>query len=305
VDWTLPGLNTRETALAIWLAALSLWLLSKPDVRRSLWQVLKTIFGSVFIGGVIAVAAAYSAGIALALRQFGYWNTEMTKLAAVWFVAFALVAVVNTKNVDRSYYRRLLLHNLGIAVIAEFIVKLHTFPLPVEIVFTPVVFILIAVNVYTGVKQTPEYTPVRAATNWLLGLVGVVLLSFGLAYIATHFSQITTVEKAEELLLPFMLTLCFVPFLVGLRFFVVYQTTLHMIRYNLRDNVPLYAFARRSIITGCGFNLGKAQLFEAEYRGRLLGATSHQDVDRVMGEFREAWARGHRVRVEPWHEPDF
>jgi hypothetical protein len=75
----------------------------------------------------------------------------------------------------------------------------------------------------------------------------------------------------------------------------------HMTRYRLHDNMPLYAFARRSILTAWGLNLGTAQLFETAFRGRLLGRASRQDVDRVMREFHEAWARGHRVRVEPWH----
>ena len=96
-----------------------------------------------------------------------------------------------------------------------------------------------------------------------------------------------------------MLTLCFVPFLVALRFFVIYQTMLHMTRFALRDNVPLYAFARRSILTACGLNLGKAQLFETEFRARLLLANSRQDVDRVMQAFLPAWTHGRRVRSSP------
>jgi Na+/phosphate symporter len=102
VSWAIPGLNTRETALVAWVGGFLLVVLTKRDIRRSFGQVLKSVLGSVLVGGVIAVAAAYATGIALLVRHLGHWDSEMTKLAVLWFVGFALVAVFNVNNVDRS-----------------------------------------------------------------------------------------------------------------------------------------------------------------------------------------------------------
>jgi hypothetical protein len=78
----------------------------------------------------------------------------------------------------------------------------------------------------------------------------------------------------------------------------VWQTMLHMIRFGLHDNERLYRFTRRSIIRACGPHLGKAQLFESEFRGRLWGASSEREVSGMMDEFRKEWRRGRRVKVD-------
>jgi hypothetical protein len=84
---------------------------------------------------------------------------------------------------------------------------------------------------------------------------------------------------------------------VPVRYMIVWQSILHMIQFGLRDNDRLYRFTRRSLIRTCGAHLGKAQLFESEFRGRLSGAASEADVSRVMDDFRTEWARGRRVQV--------
>lgn len=95
-----------------------------------------------------------------------------------------------------------------------------------------------------------------------------------------------------------MLTACFLPFLVGVRYVSVWQAMLHMIRFGLHENDRLYRFARRSIIRTCGMHLGKAQLFESKFRGRLWGASSEAEVARVMDDFRAEWSQGRRVKAD-------
>src|SRR5215216_5681384 len=131
--WALPGLNTRETALAFWLAVFLVFVLSKRDVRRSFGSLSKLIVTSKLLFGVIAGAAAYASGCAYLLDRVGYLEPSMIAIAAVWF-AFALAITFITRNVDASYYRKVLLRNLGAAALIEFVVNVHTFPLPVELV---------------------------------------------------------------------------------------------------------------------------------------------------------------------------
>jgi hypothetical protein len=302
VRWVVPELNTRETALVVWLGAFLLFALTKRDVRNSMGGLLKLVLCSRLLGGVILGAAVYVTCVVLLLKRSGYWGSEMTKLTVLWFVGLALIAVFNTKNVNASYYGRLVLHNLGLNVVVEFLVNLHTFPLPVELVLVPVAFLLVGVQAVA--RNKPEYGPTRKLTAWCLGLLGAVSLSFALTYAGSHFDEVATTAKAKEFLLPFVLTACLAPFLVALRFLIVYQTMLHMIKFGLHGNVALYRFARRSIFRTCGLNLGKAQLFETEFRGRLWGATTEAEVRRVVSAFQDAWARRRRVNVGHDNPPE-
>jgi hypothetical protein len=288
----LPGLNTRETAVVVWLGAVLLFALTKGDVRRSIGGLLKLILTSPWIAGALLMAAAWATASILLLVYVGYWEPPMTRVAVVWFVGFALVALFNTKDVDESYFYRLLLHNLGLAVVVEFIVALHTFPLPVELILVPLAFLLVGSQVIA--ESDAEFAPARKLIAWCLGLLGATSLAFSLAYVAGHLDEVATAEKIKDFLLPLVLTACFVPFLVGVRYLSVWQSMLTMIRVGLHDNDVLYRFARRSIVGACGVNLLKAQLFASRFRGRLWGATSEAEVTRVVEDFRQTWSRQQR-----------
>jgi hypothetical protein len=276
----------------VWVSGFLLFAFTKSDVRRSIGGLLKLILTSAWIAGALLVSAAWATTSILLLVYLGYWEPPMTKVAVVWFVGFALVALFNTKDVDESYLYRLLLHNLGLAVVVEFIVALHTFPLPIEMILVPLVFLLVGSQVVA--KSDPEFAPARKPIAWCLGLLGAASLAFSLVYVAGHFDEVATAEKIKEFLLPLTLTACLVPFLVGVRYLSVWQSMLTMVRFGLHDNDDLYRFARRSIIRACGINLLKAQLFASKFRGRLWGATSEAEVTRVVEDFRQTWSRGQR-----------
>jgi hypothetical protein len=67
--------------------------------------------------------------------------------------------------------------------------------------------------------------------------------------------HLLTTAKTEEFLLPVVLTVVFIPFLVVLRYLVVWQTMLHMIRAGVHGDDALYRLARRSIVRACGTSL--------------------------------------------------
>jgi hypothetical protein len=287
--WTIPGLNTRETALLVWLAIFALFMATKPDVRRSVASVFKTLLGSVFLTVMIASAAAWATGAVLLLRWLGDWQLAMAKVAVAWFIGSALIAVFYTDSVDSHYFRRLVVRNVAIAAIVEFVVNLHTFPLPIELVFVPLAALLVLVQAYAATDPA-QYAAVSKVVAVALGLLGAASLAYSITYFVAHSSQVLAADKVEEFTLPVALTLLFVPYLVVLRFAVVYQTMLHMVRFGLRENAALYPFARRAIVRACGPSLGRAQLFEKRFCGQLWGATSEAEVEQVISAFEAAWA---------------
>src|SRR6266516_534260 len=137
MKWAIPGLNTRETALLVWVGGFLVVSLANRDIRSSFVELFKSVFTEVFGGGLMLLAAVYTAVTVLMLRWVGYWEGDMAKVAVLWFGGFALVAMLNKKNVNALYFRRLLLHNLRLAVAVEFVAHLHTFPLPIELLFVP------------------------------------------------------------------------------------------------------------------------------------------------------------------------
>jgi hypothetical protein len=285
----IPGLNTRETALVAWLAVFLLWALAKREVRGSFGQVLKTILTSKWVGGVIGATAVYAVLTIVLLRYVGYWENEMAKTAALWFFGIAMVAIFRTNRTHARYFRRLVLDNLALAAVVEYVVNLHTFPLLVELVLVPLTFLLVGVQAVAEVY--PQQAAARKPVVWLLSVLGLTAVSFSLVYLVRHFEEVATAEAIKDFLLPLILTVLFLPYLYVVRLIVVWQTMLHMIRFGFEGNRQLYWFTRRLVIRACGLSLRRAEFFEARFRGRLWGAANEEEVFRVVAQFRRVCHR--------------
>ena len=288
MDWAIPGLNTRETAIVIWTALLLAFLLTKHDVRRSFLQLGRTIFGSVWLVGPIIAVVIYMVGVVAALREVGYWTSAMSKLTVVWFVGGALVALFNTRDVDVSYYRTLVLRNVGLVVIIEFVSSLHTFPLPIELLFVPLATLLVVTQAFA--ESSREHAAARKPLAVMTTLIGLTSLSLSLNYVVGNFAHVATASNVKALALPLVLTCCLLPFLVAMRYVTVWQTMLHMVRAGLEGDDALYHFTRREIVRACGASLARAQFFESGFRGRLWGVSTKREVTEIVDDFHTAWA---------------
>lgn len=294
--WTLFSLNTRETAILVWVVVSVAVALSKADLRGSIFGLIKLLTTTRILAGLILAAAVFVAGVALTLRWAGDWESSMTLIAVVWFLSFGVVALFKTNNVDAAYFRHLVLRNLGMAVLVEFIVNLHTFPLPVELVLVPLSILLVLMQVVAAAD--PNLQSAQRVLAWLVAVPGVIAIVYSAVYFATHVSRVVNAEKGREFFLPFVLTVGFLPVLVLARYFVVWQTMLHMIEAGMEDDPRLDRTTRRLVVGACGLSLAKAQLFESEYRGRLWGTSTTDEVRDTVERFKGAWQSGQRVKVE-------
>jgi hypothetical protein len=280
--------------MVFWTVAFAAWMLTKPDVRRTTAPLFKTFFGSIFLPGVLLLAAAWSAGAIFVLIRFGEWHWEMTKVAVLWFFGIAFVAMFRGKPVDGSYLRHLVLHSLRLAAVVEFITNIHPFPLVVELLLVPLAAVLVMVQALA--EGDEQYAPIRGVLAWAISLFGLVSLSFSLVYLAGHFKHVVTIEKVEAFLLPVILSAAFVPFLYIVRLFTLYQTTFHMVHFGLSDNEQLYRFTRKLILRSLRLSVARAELFETRFRGRLWNASDERDVSRVVTGFERAWDARHNPR---------
>ena len=221
----------------------------------------------------------------------------MGKTTVLWFLCAGLVTAFSIKRKDRHYFLRLVVRNLGIAAVIDYLTNIRPFPLYVWLVLVPIILL------FSGVEALAKADPQKAAaekpSSFILSILGLVVLAFSLAYVVRHFDELATIEKTKDFLLPLLLTTCFIPFLYASALFIAYQTMLTMTHLGFRRNEGRYPFARRMILHACGFNLGRAQLFEEQFRGRLWGAENEVEVEQVVDEFRQAW----KTRRSPSPQP--
>lgn len=287
-------ISDREIAVAAWFAAALIALFLSRGIRRALLAMSVTVFSSLLLVMIATSAAAYASAVVLALAALGYWSPTMAAATVCWFIGYGFIVSREAKRTGLDFARRVLLHNLGLAALIEYLANLRSFPLPVELVLVPVsavLAMLIAVcEIQTGMTQAK-----RVFVSALAAL-GLSSLGFSVAGLASDPGATANWGSAKAVLLPFVLSACCLPYVHGIRLFVVWQTVLAMLRFSLRGDESLYRFARIEIIKACGWSLRRVRLFDQRFRGRVVQPANELQVRKVLSEFRRA-CEMHRTRA--------
>jgi hypothetical protein len=288
---SIPGLNTRETALVVWLVVLAVLLGRRRSVWDALWNVVTSLFQRYVIAAWLS-ALIYTGIVIAVLIHFRYWNLELLKGTIVWFFGSALVALFSTEPVGAHYYRQLILRNVAVVALVEFVVNLYTLPLPVELVLVFFMLFLPALQAVSTISPDltgAKYDAVRRLISGCLSLLGVFLLLSSVIQIVLHWNETFSLEKGREFALPLVLSVAFVPILYFWKYFGTVQSMLVLVRFGIQgENSDLYRFARRRILGAIGFSVRRADLFSREFRHRLWGASTEDDVLHTIEAFRKS-----------------
>jgi hypothetical protein len=138
-------LNNREWALVIWFFAFIIFALfsSKMDkVRESFKKLLKAFFVKA-IFPTFALMIIYICVVVFALFEIGLWESHQLKNTIIWAVSVGAVSLfkVAAREKKRHLFRNLVLDNLKLVAIIQFVVGVYTFGLIVEILIVPALVI--------------------------------------------------------------------------------------------------------------------------------------------------------------------
>jgi hypothetical protein len=288
---TFAGLNTRETALVIWIGGALVFSLMRPTIRAAGSNLLKVLFGTPALAAALFGAVAYVGLGGYLLWETGYWDVSMTKTAIFWFFGIALASIFNIKHINRKYFRNLIVGNFAFVAIVEYLDSLRTFPLAIELLFLPTILLLVGCQAIGDTR--PEYALAKKLVDNLLAIAGLATLIFALTGIVADFRNILTIEHAKDFLLPVILTMWFLPYVYLIHYIVKMQSSLHMLHFWLRDDEQLFRFTKLQILRICGLNLARAQLFHEEFGGRLWGIKTKLDALQVIVDFRNTCLMRH------------
>jgi len=291
VIWTVPDLNTRETAALVWVVLALGIAVAIPSLRVVVIDGVK-IATKPFVAIMLAATTLLAAAITICLAWFGYWRASMIPTTVAWFVGTAIVGTFSMGGVGEL--RRLATRTVAFAAVVEFVSNAYTFPLSVELLLVP--FVVILVTLTSFADRRPEFAILRAPFKVIGAALFVGTLTPTIVYLVQHAGQLASADRAREFLLPLILTVAFLPYFYLVQMVVAWQTALSMLKSQMQDRPSLLKAARRALIRSCHASLPRIQLFEPEFRWRLTTATSEEDIQRTMGDFNDAAAE------RPWRK---
>lgn len=258
----------------------------KPSIRGAIADFFKTLAQTKLVLVVVISAALYEVVGVIVIWRFGYWHVSMTKIAVLWYFGTAIAALGNLKGKTTRYLRTVVISSITVAAIVEFISTLYTFPLPVELLLVPLMFLLVALNVVADYHtKTPGSAQVKSCLSFSIGFLGISILIFSIVRTVQSYSDTLTVETLEEFLLPLALAIWFIPFLYFNRTFAVLHDALIMVRFKLGDNKQLYRYAKKAVLRRCLLSASRAELFAGSFQYRFWPGLDRNGVDEIIREF--------------------
>jgi hypothetical protein len=260
INTIIAEINNREKSIILWFLLLILWAFFQKAVRSAFVRVLKAFFKPKLFIPFLALSG-YIVLIVLFFYKVGFWKTFLLKDTLVWFFGFAFVNYVNINktNEDVGFFKKILIDNLKLFVVIQFVVNMYVFSLPLELLITPITALIVGMQAVSSYKE--KYKTAQKILNGILSTIGFIFIifSFSKAFVNSNnfFSSITF----YKMILPLILSIPLLPFIYLLALGMLYETT--FIRLSIKKyyktNLKHIKF---KLITTCHFNLNRLKRFQ-------------------------------------------
>ena len=207
----LDSISNRELAFLIWIFLIFLVILFKASVRKVVANLLQMIFWSKLTVYFLAVAF-YTAGIVYLLWRINLWDISQVKNTVLWFFTAGAASLFNiTDKNKKNYLKDTVKDILSITAVLQFLSGIYSFTLAVELVFLPLVFLLVGMMVIA--KNKPEHYQVFRILNKLVIFGGLFLICYTLFKIIFDFQSFANNGTLNDFLIPATLSFLFLPML--------------------------------------------------------------------------------------------
>ncbi len=265
--------KSREIASFSWLLILLSIGLFNSGIRKSLIQVLKAFFQKSILLTIL-FSIIYSACITYLLQRLGFWQWNMVKNVIAWFIGSAFIVLMSlTKSNEQGFFRRLLLNNLKILAILQFIMNVHMFSLLVEFIMIP--FITLIVGMRAIAEGKDEHIKTVKFLDGLLSVGAIVFLIFSIRDIATDVSKFASFTTLKSFLLPIILSISFIPCAYLISLYMTYKVIFRRLGIFLSNRRNL-RYAKWRTLRMCNVSLNRLNKLSSKINSLYNGSTREQ-----------------------------
>lgn len=230
-------LNNREWALVIWSFAFIIFALfsSKMDEIRECFKKLLKAFFVKAIFSTFVLMIIYINVVVFALFKIGLWESHQLKNTIIWSISVGAVSLfkVATRKKKRHLFKDLVLDNLKLVAIIQFVVGVYTFGLVVEILIVPASVIL---GVMMAKAQTDkQYHYLEKILNSIMVAFGTILIFYTIYMLVTNFGEFAKKQTIYDFYITPLLTFMYLPFIFIIMILATYDTVFARLKFFIKD----------------------------------------------------------------------
>lgn len=256
--------STREIATGIYLVLLLIWLLTKQDGSKALFNLAKAVFKKVIIIPLFCLLG-YATLLVCVLHHFPFWEWILLKDVVLWvfFVATPICFRAGTRKIKEYPFRRMVTDNFLGSAILEFFVGAFTFSLWVELLVLPMLTLIAMLKDYD--RQNVKYIQYQKVFDGIAVLAGLVLLFFTAKEAIITITKEGTVSLLVSFSIPVVFSVAFLPVVYILALKAMYHDL--FVRLYIRNHISKDGLGRkkRAVFCACGLSYRKLQRFVQSY----------------------------------------
>lgn len=271
------SLNTRELAMLMWMLLVLIWLFVNSRTRSAVFSLFRAFISGKILSSILIISI-YSGLEILILKRLGYWELSLAKDSVIWFLGTAFVMLVNYEKAtsDSNSIRKLIINNIKLSFVLEFLVNFYTFPFVIELIMIP--FLVLIVGMATVSEKMKDAEIVKKFMGLILGIFGICILLYTTLNLLKYPEQFFTYWTIKDLLLFPILTTAFLPCIYFFSLYATYELLFLRIDWQLKDNKNFRFFAKAKILQKCHISLYKVRRFSQNVGITLSNAHTKEEV---------------------------
>lgn len=273
--------NNREIAIAIWLLLIFVFALSKRTVRKSLLNVIRAFFQPKILVWV-SFMLLYTIGIVAGLYAAKFWNTTLLKATVVWLCFTAILLSFNfaTSKSRENVFAKIIINNVKVVIIIEFLVNTYTFSLAGELVIVPFVTLIAMMDAVA--RADKKYSAAVKIITGLQIIIGVAILTFAVFKAVYDYENLLSIKALRNLFLAPVLSVLFSPFIYMMLLVTNYELLFIRLSMGPEMDRVLKRYAKRKIIIHCRLSLKRVREFLKVNALDLMRIQNRADVERML-----------------------
>lgn len=279
--------NNREIATIFWLIILLVWMLLNANIRKSIIELLRAFLHyKIFI--LFCLMILYVVGVVFLLATIDMWNISLLKDTIVWFCVSALAMMmrfINSNN-EESIFRRVLIENLKIVIILEFLVNTYVFSLFVEIVLLPIITLIAMLDAFVSFDK--QYPNVAKINKKLLSIIGLAILTIAVIRAISDVNNLGSTDTIRSITLAPLLSMLFIPFIYIYALKASYELVFLRLDFGVEKDQKVKRYARRRIFTHAGLSMQRIRHFLRDHSIDLMHIQTVADVDRMVEHIKDS-----------------
>lgn len=247
--------NNREIATGIWLLIVFFICFFLKGIRQALVRVIVTLLDERIIK-MNLFFIGYCVLLVYIFRCIGLWDLQLLKTTLFWLFG-AEVLLINSfeKTTEPSYFVKLVKHSFTWTILIEIIVNLNSFSLFCELILVPFLFFIGILTAFS--KEKTEYDPVHRVLKWILNGIAFVIILYAIVHTIRFARSVFITENLNEILLPPVLTVLFIPFIYIVALYAGYEHLFTMLKLRPKRTKKQLIKIKFALFSTCKFNIKK------------------------------------------------